>query len=326
MKKIIIAIIIFIIALGLFLKITKKPAPTKLQKVTIMMPFISQIQWAAYYATLKNGYYQDEGLDVNILYSAKGNVGPVEQLIGGKVDLIMTGEESVIMARSKGLDVVAVYPIGPTNVYYIVSQKNKNINKPLDLVGKKVGVLGAGSATSNNLLAILSIAKIDKNDVDIINAGMTKVPAFLEGKFDAASVHLTELLQIEKKIPDEELFQELDRIARYHIATSGKLIKSNPDLISKFLKATKKGIEFSANHPEETVNIFNSLNPDAKSQKKDDLDTWNALVKEFHYKASLPGLEKSENWQKSQDVLFNTGMITKKTDVASMFTNKFIPK
>lgn len=327
MKKILTAIF-FIVILGLLTQIPKKPVEKKLQKVTMMMPFLPSVQWSAYYTAKNKGYYQDEGLDVNFQYSTKGNAGTIEQLVGSKVNFILTGEESIISARSKGLKIVAVYPIEPVNVYYIISEKSKNITKPEDLVGKKISVVSAGGSTYNNLLVILRSANLNKDNVEIIQAGPVFVPAFLEGKFDAVSTHLGQKLQIEGKLSDLNVINAFDYsdISRQHIVVEENLIKNNSEIISKFLKATKRGLEYAVNHPEEAVEIYTSINPDAKLQKKSDLNLWNAFIKEFRYKIGVPILEKSENWKKSQDVLFDIGSITKKTDVSSMFTNKFAPQ
>lgn len=330
--KIIIPSVILIL-LGLFLrfiynKSSHQAGLPKTQKVTVMMPFISQIQWAAYYTAKSKGYYQDEGLEVEIQYSTKGSAGPIEQLVGGKVDLISTDEQSVIMARDKSLDIVAVYPIEPTNVFYIVSEKNKNIATPADLIGKKVGLISSASGAYGNLLAILHLSNIDQNKVEIVQAGTSIVPAFLERKFDAAAIHLSQKLLIKEKNQDLNIINASDYtdISRGHIAVTGSLIKNNPELIKKFLRATKKGLEYAVNNPEEAVNIYISFNPDAESQRKVSQDLWNAFIEEYHYKTSLPGFESPQDWQKSQDVLYDTGLITKKTNIPDMYTNEFIPQ
>lgn len=328
MKKILLVVIIFIILALLSIKTPKKPVEKKLQKVTVIMPYLPIVEWSAYYTAKNKGYYQDEGLDVDIKYSTKGSSGTIEQLVGGKVDFAHTGEEAIVIARSKGIKIVSVYPIEPENVYYIISEKNKNISKPEDLVGKKIGVLFIGSSTYNNLLVVLHSAGLNKDDVEIIQAGPSYVTAFLEGKFDATSIHLSEMLLVKEKMPDLNIINASDysEISRSHIAVRQGLIEDNPELVKKFLKATKKGLEYAVKHPEEAVDMYISLNPDAKSQKKSDLSFWNALIKAYHFDKNLPGLEKSENWKKSQDMMFDIGLITKKTDVSAMFTNKFIPK
>jgi len=331
MKKIIIiVIIIIIISLGVFIKFVynKPPVEPKMQKVTVMMPFISQVQWAAYYTAKHKGYYEDEGLDVEIQYSTKGGSGPIEQLIGGNVDFILANEDSVIMARSKDLDIIAVYPIEPTNVFYIISEKDKNINKPGDLVGKKVGVISSASGGYTNLLAILHLSNIKIAEVEIVQAGTSVVPAFLEGKFDAAAIHLSQKLLIEEEIPNLNTINAFDytNVSSGHIVVTKNLIENNPELIKKFLSATKKGLEYTVNNPEEAVEIYIRLNPDAESTRKVSQDLWNAFIENYHYKAGIPEFELPQDWQKSQDLLYNIGMITKKTNISEMYTNEFVPK
>ena len=184
MKKILVVAILFIILALVFVKTLKKPVEKKLQKVTVMVNNTPSVSWIPYYTAINKKYYQDEGLDVTMQYSTKGNAGPIEQIVGGKVDFIQTGKESIIMAREKGVDIVSVYPITPANVYYIVSEKNKNITKPADLIGKKVGLISSASGAYINLLVILNLEKIDKNDVEIVQAGTTVVTGFLEKKYD----------------------------------------------------------------------------------------------------------------------------------------------
>lgn len=331
MKKLKIIIpILIIISLGVFFGFfyNKPNVRPETQEVTLMMPFISQVQWAAYYTAKYKGYYTDEGLDVEIQYSTQGGSGPIEQLIGGNVDFILANEDSIIMARAKDLDVVSVYPIEPTNVFYIISDKDKNINSPNDLIGKKVGVISSASGGYTNLLAILSLSNVNANNVEIIQAGTAVVPAFLEGKFDAASIHLSQKLLIEQDIPDLNIISASDytEVSSGHIAVTKNLIETNPELIRKFLNATKKGLEYAINHPKEAVDIYITFNPDAELERQVSQDLWNAFIENYHYKTGLPQFESLQDWQDSQDLLYAIGIITKKTDVPEMYTNEFILK
>lgn len=326
MKKILVVAIIFVVALGIYFKISKKPVQTKLQKITIMMPFTPDISYAAYYAAKYNGYYKNEGLDVDFQYSTKGSVGPIEQLAAGKVDIIHTSTDALIMSRSKNIDLIAVYPISPANLFYIVSNKDKNITKPADLIGKKVGVISSASSGYLNLSIISSLSKLDIKGINIVQVGTSIVPAFLEGKIDAAAVFLVEKYFIEQENPDLNIIKAADysNVSNNHLIVMNKLLKNNSGLVNKFIIATKKGVEYVLQNPKETVNIYSSLYPEAKSQSKLNLDLLKVLV-QVHYFDTSPPYTVSD-WQKSQNLLFSTGLITKKTDVSSMFTNKFIPK
>ena len=329
-KLIIIVIILIIVSLGTFIRFVynRQSTEPEMQKVTAMMPFIPQIQWAAYYTAEDKGYYMDEGLDVEIQYSTKGSAGPIEQLVGENVDFILTNRDSVIIARSKDLDIVAIYPIEPKNVFYIVSEKNKNITKPSDLIGKKIGLISSASGTYSNLLVILHSSDIDINDIEIVQAGTAVVPAFLEGKFDAAAIHLSQKLLIEEKIPDLNIINASDYtdMNSGHIAVNGSLFESDPELVKKFLRATKKGLEYAIKNPNEAVEIYIGFYPDAESKRKVSQDLWNAFIKEYQYEIRIPGNESPEDWRKTQDLLYDVGRITKKTNISEAYTNEFIPQ
>lgn len=333
MKKFTIIIVILIIVL-LFVFIKKFPydkqdnEPPELQKITIMMPFIPQVQWSAYYTAKHNEYYKDEGLDVEIQYTTKGNAGPIEQLVGGNVDFILTARDTIITARSKDLDIVAVYPIETTNLFYIVSEEDKNITKPSDLIGKKVGIISSASGAYANLLVILHLSNININDIEIVQAGTAVVPAFLEGEFEAVAIHLSQKLLIEEKIPNLNIINASDYtdMSTGHIAVNRDLAESDPELIKKFLRATKRGIVYATNNPSEAVEIYIGFYPEAEIKREVSQDLWNTFISEYNYDKSIPTLESSEDWQATQDFLYDIGIITKKTSVSEMYTNDFFEK
>lgn len=325
-------LLLIIISLGYFLILKKtktaKPVLPKLQKVSLMMPFIPQIQWAAYYTAKYNNYYQDEGLDVDMQYSNQGSTGAIEQLVGGNTDIILATEDTVIIAKAKGLDIIAVYPIEPTNIFYVISAKSENITKAGDLIHKKIGVASTATAAYTNLLIILNSAKIKTDQVDIILAGTAIIPSFLEKKVDAVAVHLSQKVVIEDKMPEVNVINAADysNMSSNHITTTKKLINNNPDLIKKFVRATKKGLEYAVNNSDKAVDIYISFNPDAQKDRKVNLDLWKAIIKAHNYQEKLPGSESKEDWQKTQNFLLQTKLIDKETDVSQMFTNDFIPQ
>lgn len=331
MRKIYLLIILAIILIACFVFISDKYMSSEgpeLERVTVMVPFIPQAQWSAFYTAIDKGYYREEGLDIEMQYSTKGSAGPLEQLIGGQVDFVLTDRDSIIMARSSGLDVVTVYLIEPTNVFYIISEKGKNITAPTDLAGKKVGVISPASGTYHNLFAILSLSGMSIDDLEVIQAGTAITSAFLEGEFDAAVVHLSQRLLIEEQKTDLNIIKASDYsdISTGHIAVKSDLIQENPELIKRFLRATEKGIAYATNNSEEAVEIYIRFNPDAEPKREVSQKLWNAFVEEFKYKGGISGLDSYEAWQENQEVLLDTGLIEKETDVSEMFTNDFIPQ
>lgn len=235
--------------------------------------------------------------------------------------------DSVIIADSKGMKIVSVYLIEPTNLFYILSEKSKNIKRPADLKGKKIGLISSASGSYPNLLIILNLSNMSINDVVVVQAGTAVVPSFLERKVDAVAVHLSQKLLIEERGLDLNVIYASDytNVSTGCIVVTKDLIKSKPELIKKFLKATKKGLEYAINNPEKAVDIYLSYYPEAVSKRKSNIDMWNEFIENFRYKERIPSLQFQDSWEKTQDLLYAVGIITTKTNVSEMYSNDFFP-
>ena len=119
----------------------------------------------------EKGYYKSEGLDVNI--QPGGPDFPAVQMVtGGNEQFGVTGADQILIARSKGVPVVALAVIYRRNPFVLFSLAKSGIKTPADYVGKKVGVKIGGN---EELIyrAVLAKAEIDKSK-------LTEIPV----KFD----------------------------------------------------------------------------------------------------------------------------------------------
>src|SRR5918994_2140936 len=124
-------------------------------KVKLQLQWVTQAQFAGYFAAVDQGYFRDEGLDVQIL---EGGVDIVPQTVVGQV-----------FQRSGTLQ---------------VSFKDKGIDGPADLRGKKVGNWGFGNEFE--LFAGMTNAGLDPaKDVTLVQQQFDML-ALLKGDIDAA--------------------------------------------------------------------------------------------------------------------------------------------
>lgn len=304
-----------------------KNADQSKQKVTIMMPFIQQIQWAPFYAALVNGYYDEEGLDVTIEYSTRGSAGPLEQLTAGNIQVALTTAESVVLAKSKGMDLVAVYTLEPINVFYIVSDKKHSIQSVKDLKGKKVGLISSASGAYGNVLTMLAKENMSINDIEVIQAGTSVVPSFLEGQFEAAAIHLSQKLLIEERGIPLNVINAADysNISSGHIVVTNEFAKQNPELVKKFLRATQRGLESATKEPEKVVDAHIQLYPEAASNRDVSLKLWKAFITTHGYAKAINGREEVGDWNTTQDILMQAKVQEKKIDITEIISNDFLP-
>src|SRR6185503_19244173 len=173
-----------------------------LKPIRLQLQWFPQAQFAGYFAALDKGYYKDEGFDVTILPGAV-EIVPATVVQGGQAEFGISWVPRMLAPRESGADGIVIGQIFQRSPTLQVSFKDRNITKPEDLKGKKVGSWGFGNEAE--LYAGLHKAGIDpanKSDVNII-AQQFDMVAFSAGEIDAAQAMIyNEYAQVlEKKNP-----------------------------------------------------------------------------------------------------------------------------
>lgn len=109
------------------------------EKVTLQLKWVTQAQFAGYYVAKDKGYYEEEGLDVEIKPGGP-DVSPVQVLAGGGADVIVNWMPDALANREKGLPLVNIAQPFKTSGMMLTCLKETGITKPEDLKGKTLGV------------------------------------------------------------------------------------------------------------------------------------------------------------------------------------------
>jgi NitT/TauT family transport system substrate-binding protein len=255
-------------------------APAELKPIRLQLQWFPQAQFAGYFAAKDKGYYAEEGFDVTILPGAV-EIVPATVVAGGQAEFGISWVPRMLAPRESGADGVVIAQVFQRSPTLQVSFKDKNITKPEDLKGKKVGSWGFGNEAE--LYAGLRKAGIDPDnpsDVQIV-AQQFDMVAFAAGEIDAAQAMIyNEYAQVlETKNPATgELFkaEDLNVISWEEYGTSmlqdaifaseaWLAQEGNEDVAVKFLKASFKGWIFCRDNPAECVDIV--IKSDAKLPK-----------------------------------------------------------
>lgn len=305
------------------------PLENKIIDVTVMMPFVPLPLWSPFYCASDQGYYADEGLNVIITYSSYGTMDSLKQLAAKKVDFGYGGDEGVIIARSQDIPVVAVHKTINRAPFYILSKPEKNIMKPEDLIGKKIATPGAGATVTILTKVVLNKAGLDYNDVEFVFAGAGIIPALVQDQVDAMTGYVPQKVVIENMGHDVNMINTSDYtdLGKIYIFTNEKMIQENPEIVTKFVAATQKGLEYSIAHPEEVADAYIKYNPEAAEKRDLHSAIWKAMVERGFDKDTngnpIFHLPSEDNWAEKQNQMFDVGAINKKTDISKMFTDEF---
>ncbi len=153
---------------------------TELTPVKLQLQWLTQAQFAGYYAAQAEGYYADEGLDVEIIPSG-GDIVPQDALANGEVDYAIAWVPKVLGSIEQGAAVTDVAQIFERSATLQVAFADSGITTPADLAGKTIGSWGYG----NEWELFAGLNKAGVTDYQIVQQAFD-MNAFLAGDIDAA--------------------------------------------------------------------------------------------------------------------------------------------
>jgi putative hydroxymethylpyrimidine transport system substrate-binding protein len=225
---------------------------------------------AGIYEALDRGYFADAGLDVQTKVPSDPSA-PIKQVASGQVDLAISYEPEVMLARAQGLDVVAVGTLVHGPLTSLISLPEAGIDSPTDLAGKTVVTAGI-PYQSAYLRTILADAGVDPGSVDQVDVGLNLLQPLIAGRADAM---LGGFLNVEgvdlaargldpRVIPVDQLgiptYDELVLVA------SGERVRDDPAEIRSFLTALGRGTDDVIADPQSAADAIvaagDGLDPD----------------------------------------------------------------
>lgn len=173
------------------------------------------------------GYFEEEGVDAEVVTISGGGAQLVAALTAGSADLTyMTPEQ---MAQSNRSGKVVQYVVGNYNKQPFALMVKKDLPEPSatdsfetvmhSLRGKSIAITTIGSGSYHELITMLELAGMTESDVQILQSGTSPVAAFSHGEYDA-------ILQTEPVISQLTVGQELARIVIDLRAESGNAPKA----------------------------------------------------------------------------------------------------
>jgi NitT/TauT family transport system substrate-binding protein len=108
-------------------------------KVTLQLKWVTQAQFAGYYVAKDKGFYDEEGLDVEIKPGGP-DIAPPQVIAGGGADVIIDWMPSALATREKGVPLVNIAQPFKSSGMMLTCRKETGIASPADFKGKTLGV------------------------------------------------------------------------------------------------------------------------------------------------------------------------------------------
>lgn len=300
------------------------PSPMVLRKIRLPMGYIPSVQYANYYVAAEKGYYRQAGVEVEFDYSFETNG---VQLVGAnELPFAVVSGEQVLLARAQDLPVVYVMAWFQKFPIAVIAKVESGIATPADLKGKRIGVPILGGANFVGLRALLAAAGLRPEEVIIEEVGFNQVEALNAGRVDAAVVYANnEPLRLAAQGVRLNVIQISDyaTLAANGLLTNAETIRTEPELVRGFVRATVRGMQDVIANPAEAYAISKKYAPEAL---KDDALEKQVLAATIEmWQADRVGFIRAEAWQNMQATLLDAGLLSRPLDVTAAFTNDFVP-
>jgi NitT/TauT family transport system substrate-binding protein len=282
------------LALGVTGVVVAEPNAAKADKITLQLKWVTQAQFAGYYAAAAKGYYKAADLDVTIKPGGP-DITPEQVVASGQAQFGLDWVPSLLSARDKGGNLVDIAQVFQRSGMTELTWKNTGINSIGKMRGKKVGNWLFGNEFE-------LFAALTKNGIDPHKSSQVKIVQqpfdmnlFLQRKIDAASaMTYNELAQVlETKNPKTgKLYQlsDLNVIKMQDVGTgmleddifttdSWLKDKAHQDIAKRFLEASFKGWIWCRDHFQDCVDIVLANGPTlGKGHQVWQMNEINALI------------------------------------------------
>jgi putative hydroxymethylpyrimidine transport system substrate-binding protein len=299
---------------------------TPAQSLTLMLDWLPNADHVGIYEALANGDFSKAGLDVHVRVPSDPAT-PLQLLAAGKVDVAVSYEPELMLARDKGEPLVAIGAIVQRPLTSIVSLGSKHITSPAQLRGRKIGDAGIPYQHAY-LQTILAHAGVPAGSVTETNVGSNLVPAMLSGRVDATlgAYWNYEAIQLQQmgKHPNVIRVNKVG-VPNYDelvVAVRRDTLTKHPDEIRRFLQAMGRGYESVRTDPSTAVDNLIRANP-ALNRKLQLASVRATLPAFFPSNPSHPwGYQDQVQWNAYGQWMLSHHLISNPAAVADASTNE----
>jgi NitT/TauT family transport system substrate-binding protein len=276
------------------------------------------------------GFFKAMGIDLGYVPGTGGG-SAITNMLSGAADIAFTDPASFYQAIDKGEKLIAIYNIYPQNVFNVVSPKSRNITKPSDLKGKKIGVYSMSSGTRQNLQVLLHQVGLSEKDVTIQVTGLLNFAPVIQGQVDATAATDTGLfvgkLKGLKDVNVIEVKNYLNIPSDMFVVTE-ETYNTKKDLLRRFLSAYRECTQWMIDNPEEAAQVAKtrSINGRNVSVNLEIIKIRNiSSVSSTTRKMGL-GHFDLDLLQKGAKTFKELGLISKPIDMSKVVKSDLIPK
>ena len=322
MKTLRFLVVLFSITLSLAACAPTATPTRTLTPVTVQLRWMHNAQFAGFYAAEQKGYYAAEGIAVQ-LREGGPEVDWQKAVLENAAQFGVHGADALIAARAENKPLRAIAIVYRLSPVVFVALTNSGITRPQDFASKVISTgSGTGRLVLRTMTARVGVRPDQYTEVPLV----TDFTLFYARQIDVISGYITDQpITIRQAGHSVNLIYPDDYGINFYADTlfaTDELIAKNPDLVTRFLRATLKGWTYAVENPALVGALVQKYNSNA-----------DAALENAKMIASLPlintgedyiGWMKPEMWAGMEKTLREQGVLTQPLDVTQVYTVQFV--
>lgn len=315
-----------VMSTGIYSAVYAEDQAQELKKITVILDYVPNTNHTGMYVALDKGYYEEAGLDVEIIEPTDGATATLVAQQKGTFGIAYQEDVTIALTSADPLPIKAIATVIQHNTSGFVSLKDSGIESPEDFEGKTYAGWG-GPGEAAVLEACMTQAGKDFSTLDMVISDGSGFEALgkncdLMWFFEAWDNVMAQMNGCELNYME---CRDLDERLDYYtpvIITSDAVIESDPEMVSAFLSATKKGYLDTIEDPDAAAEILLSYAPDYDIEMLK--ISQEILAGKFMEDTDVWGIMKDEVWDNYTEFMLEYGIIDKEIPAAECYTNAFL--
>lgn len=300
----------------------------KLKSITFLLDWTPNTNHTGIYVAQKKGFYQDEGLKVNIAQPSDGDAAML--VASGKAQIGVSFQGTLVPAFTgkHKIPVTAIAALIQHNTSGLITLKSSGITSPRELENHKY-------ATWDMPIEKAIIQKVMEEDGGNYSK-LTLIPSTVADAISAIQTDVDSVwiyyawdkirADIEGVKTNFIAFKDYGKELDYYnpiLIAGNAYLKNHPEEVKAFLRATEKGYQFAMKHPDEAAKILCELVPELDSQLVTQSQEW--LADQYQADAAHWGKFDPNRWDGFYAWLYKVNVLKTPIPAGTGFTNAYLP-
>lgn len=320
------------LAVGLSLAAASLAASAQ-DKVQFLLDLIPSGEYAAYYAGVANGFFKEQNIDLSIS-RGYGSGDTVSKVAAGAAPFGIADIAPALTGRAKAGAPVKVlssmYVFSPHSMFVLESSGIKSLK---DLQGKRIGIT-PGNSHKFYFPEVAKRVGLDESKLEWVNVDASSMATLLISKrLDAVPFFAIHHYYVNKaaeaqgeKVLVLPYVETGFTIYSSALITNENTVKTNPDLVKRFLAATWKSVRWARDNPAQACTLHVKQNPEVKHDDcMGSLRAVNTYVfNDFSAKAGL-GRFDAQRLEATWQQVVKAQQLDPKFDYKQLIDTSFLP-